>query len=124
MKKHTKFLVVFLLLVFLLTGCNSDEFSKPEQIPKAIDRITETTEKAIKDKDVKTARLLWSQISEYGVKAAEMEYKELGETLGKLASTYVNLVQYLETGDEEQLNIFRQNYSEAIEELKEITNTE
>lgn len=121
MKKYSKFIVTFFLIALLLTGCSNQDFTKPEQIPKAIEQISTTTEKAIKDQDLKSTRLLWSQISEYGVKAGEAGHKELGENLGKLASTYVNLVEYLETGDENQLNIFRQNYTKAMDQLKKMT---
>ena len=118
MKKYSKFLVVFLMIALLLTGCNSQNFSKPEQISEAVKQIVDNTEKAINDKDLKLARLLWSQISRYGVKAGEAGHKELGEELGRLASTYVNLVQYLETGDENQLTIFRKNFTKAITVLQ------
>lgn len=118
MTQYSKSLVVFLMIALLLTGCNSQNFTKPEQISEAVKQIADNTEKAINNKDLKLARLLWSQISKYGVKAGDAGHKELGEELGKLASTYVNLVQYLETGDENQLNIFRKNFSKAITVLQ------
>jgi len=69
MKKYAKFLVAFFLMALLFTGCSTQDFTKPEQIPKAIEQISASTEKAINDKDLKLARLLWSQISKFGVKA-------------------------------------------------------
>jgi hypothetical protein len=124
MRKYLKSLIIILLVALSLVGCNSENFGNPEQIPEAIEQIVKTTEKVITDKDSKTARALWSKISEYGLKAGEAGYKELGESLGKLASTYTNLVQYLETGEEKDLDAFRESFAEALEELKELAPTE
>jgi len=125
MRRHNRILVVYLLIIALsIIGCGSQEISKPEQIPQVLDEITKATEDAIKENDLKSARLLWSRISEYGVKATESGYTELGKTLGKLASTYADLVQYLETGETKHLEIFQENFPQAIEELKKMVETE
>jgi len=124
MNKYVKYSVIYLVLALFLTGCSSTELNKPEDVSKAVEQIVKTTEQVIADKDLKSARTLWGKISEYGVKAGELGYQELSQTLGKLASTYDNLVQYLETGDEAQLKIFRQNFTQTMEELKKAAKTE
>lgn len=122
MKNASKLLVLFLLLSVFLISCTAQNFAKPEQINKAIDQIKTSTDKAISNKDLKLARSLWCEISEYGVKAGEMGEDELGDKLGLLASSYGNLVKYLETGDKEQFKKFQDNYTRAIGELESIAN--
>ena len=117
-KSWLRMVLCFILSGVILAGCTTQEFTKPEQLPKAIEWIDGTTDKAIATKDLKSARLLWSKISEYGIKAGDAGYKELGKDLGALASTYINLINYLETNDGKQLVIFEKVYLEAIEELK------
>lgn len=118
MKKVSLTLLGILLLV-LLTGCNTEKFNNPDLIQKMLDKTTETTEQAIEKKDIKIARNLWAQISELGIKVDESGEKKLAESIGKMASTYVYLVDYIEKNDDIQLKIFNEKFGQAIDELKE-----
>ncbi len=121
MRKLTKVFLLLFLFSFVLVGCDSHVLEKPDFMEKLINKTIETTEKAIKDKDIKLAREIWGQISDYGLKANEIGKKELAESLGKVASTYLYLVKYLETGDLTQLDQFRSNFETAIQNLKAVT---
>ncbi|MBZ4654340.1 MAG: hypothetical protein JG781_1681 [Peptococcaceae bacterium] len=121
MRKITKVFLLLFLFSFAFVGCDSQVLEKPDLMEKLINKTVETTEKAIKDKDIKLAREIWGQVSDYGLKANETGKKELSESLGKLASTYLYLVKYLETGDAAQLNQFRTDFETAIQNLKSIT---
>ena len=112
-------IALFLLFVVFVTGCSAQAVEKPEQMAKLLDEAVRITDKAVYDKDIKLAREIWNQVSEYGVKAAETDHKELADSLGKLASTYVHLVSYIETGDELQLRIFRGCFDKAVIQLRE-----
>ena len=118
MKKRT---VCLILLVFciLLIGCESRVMENPEELQKLIDRNIELTQKAIAEKDIRLAREIWSKISEYGIKAKEQDKEDLAGYLGKLASTYTSLVEYIETKDDEKLKVFQENFEAAIRELRE-----
>jgi|GEM_PF-2418740 len=116
--KKSYSLLAFLLIALLFMGCAGQSVEKPEQVLKLIDTAVKITEQAAKDKDIKLAREVWTQISEYGVKAKELEKKELADSLGKLASTYVYLVSYIETGDNNQLTIFRNSFEQAVAQLR------
>ncbi|MFY9174599.1 MAG: hypothetical protein WAO24_04545 [Peptococcia bacterium] len=120
MKKASMLLVLFLLISVLLLSCTSQNFSDPEQSNKAIEWIVASTEKAIVNKDIKLARTIWSEISEYGVKASSMGKDDLGDKLGSLASCYEYLVKYLETGDKKLYEKFQDNYSSAMEDLQAV----
>lgn len=122
MKKASKLLVLFLFLS-LLISCTAQKFDDPKQVGQAIDRIITYTDKAIANKDIKLARSLWSEISEYGIKAYEIGQDELGEKLAILASCYEGLVNYLETGKQEQLTKFQADFTEALKNLKEVVET-
>lgn len=124
MKKGTYLLLLFLLTSLLLTGCNGHNLHNAEFVENLVDRAIKVTEKAIETKDVELARQIWGQISQYGVKADEMGKKELAEAVGQLASTYVYLIEYLESGDEEQLALFQERFVMATNQLKEYLNTD
>ncbi len=123
MKKRYSILL-FLLFSILLSGCTSQSVEKPDQMLKLIDDAVKITEKSINEKDLKLARTVWTQISEYGVKATELDKKELADSLGKLASTYVYLVAYIETGEELQLTTFRSCFGQAVSQLKQYVMTQ
>lgn len=120
MRKITQVIILLFLFSFVLAGCDSQVLEKQELMEKLINKTVETTEKAIKDKNIKLAREIWGKLSDYGLKANETGKKELSESLGKLASTYLYLVKYLETGDASQLEQFRNEFETAVENLKSI----
>jgi len=120
MKTASKLLVLFVLVSIVLMGCNSQGFTDPDKAKQAIEHIRKNTEKAINDKELKLARELWSQISEYGVKFEEQGQDGLAGSLKTLASCYLNLVNYLESGDQKQLEVFRKNYTKALEDLEKV----
>jgi len=117
-------IIIFTLLCIILTGCNSQIINDPDQLHKLIDKNIELTQKAADEKDVKLAREIWSRISEYGIKAKEMDKKELADSLGKLAATYSYLVEYINSGDMTQLDLFREYFEKAVYGLKECLNLE
>lgn len=121
MKHKLRFVLAFLLIILLIggTACEGKNLDNAEMVEKLIDDVVDTTHKAVENHDVKLARELWSKISEYGVRAREMGQKELADSLGKLASTYVYLVQYLQTGDQKQLELFEKNFDQAITGLRQ-----
>ena len=118
MRKMTQAIILLFLFSFVLTGCDSQVLEKPELMEKLINNTVETTEKAIKDKNIKIAREIWGKLSDLGLKANETGKKQLSESLGKVASTYLYLVKYLETGDAAQLDQFRNEFETAVENLK------
>ena len=122
--KMRYFVLLFLLFSMLLTGCAGQSIEKPDQILKLIDDAVKITEEATNDKDIKLAREVWTRISEYGVKATELGNKELADSLGKLASTYVHLVSYIETGDDLQLTTFRSCFEQDIRKLRKCVITQ
>lgn len=117
MKKIT-LLLLFLMLFSVLTGCTTEKLNNPELIQKTLDKTIETTKQVIEKKDVKLARTLWTKTSEIGIKADELGEKELAESLGQLASTYVYLINYIENEDTNQLKIFNEKFELAISQLK------
>ena len=116
---NSRYLITLLLIVCVLfTGCTTQSLEKPEQILKLIGDAVKITEKAANEKDLKLAREVWTQVSEYGVKAKEIGNKELADSLGKLASTYVYLVSYIESGDTLQLTNFQNCFDQAVSQLR------
>lgn len=118
MKKAT-LLLLSLMFFTILTGCNTEKLNNPELIQKTLDKTIGTTQQAIDKKDIKLARTLWAKTSEIGIKADELGEKELAESLGQLASTYVYLINYIENEDSNQLKIFNGKFELAISQLKE-----
>lgn len=120
MKKAVLLIIPILILVmgFGVTGCSEKISLNEEMVPKIIDKTVEVTEKAIEEKNLKMARHVWSEISEYGVKAKEMGKEELAENLGRLASTYVYLIDYIQSGDESKLDQFRNEFQTALEPIR------
>lgn len=117
--KKVLFIVFLLLTLAVIAGCNSEKVNSPETMQKLVDKAVDTTQEIIEAKDLKAARSVWGQISEFGIKAEELGEEELAEAVGKLASTYVYLVNYLEKGDEEQLDLFNEKFDQAILELQQ-----
>ena len=111
--------IIFLLFCVLFTACNSQSIENPDQLQKFIDKYIALTQKAVEGKDIKLAREIWSKITEYGLKAKEMDKKELADSLGKLAATYSYLVEYINTGDKTQLSLFEDNFNKAVYLLRE-----
>ncbi|MCR4442074.1 MAG: hypothetical protein QHH10_07325 [Peptococcaceae bacterium] len=120
MKKSSSVLLLLLLLHLFLAGCSGQKADNPEALSNLLDNTVQMTNKAIEMKDIKLARTIWEQISEYGIKAKELGRNDLSESLGQLASTYVYLIDYIHTGREEQLTLFRENFQRAVDHLKEI----
>lgn len=122
MRKTAKILLSLCLVVFFLAGCEEKMvFDNPETMSKLTDKTVQLTEKAIVDKDIKLARDLWGQISEYGITAKEMGNNDLAVSLDKLACTYPYLVDYLMTGEQQKLDHFNTTFRKAIEELKTVS---
>ena len=122
---NRRYLITLLLIVCVLfTGCTTQPLENPEQILKLIDDAVKITEKAANEKDLKLAREVWTQVSEYGVKAKELGNKELADSLGKLASTYVYLVSYIESGDTLQLTNFRNCFDQAVNQLRKFVSNQ
>lgn len=118
MKKRTVCLILLLFCIFL-TGCESHLIENPDGLQKLIDKKVELTQKAVAEKDIRLARDIWSNISEYGIKAKELEKEELAGYLGKLAATYSYLVEYINTGDSNKLEVFQKTFDAAVQELRE-----
>lgn len=118
MKRSTLLVLLFLVISVVITACEKQVLQNPEMINKMLDKNIADTQKSIQDHDSGLARDIWSQISEYGVQAKEIEEKELADELGKLASAYIHLVDYLDTGDEGQLKSFYESYEPAVEALR------
>lgn len=118
--KKTTILLIFLLLLTVLTGCNTEKFNNPELIQKTINKTVQTTQQAIEKKDIKLARDLWSKTSEIGIKAGELGEEKLAESLGQLASTYVYLIEYIEREDNQKLTVFNGKFEVAISQIREL----
>lgn len=124
MQKTYKVILLLFLVTLLLSACNENVMEKPESFNKIIDDTVILTEKAIQEKDIELAREIWSKISEYGIKAREYDKEELSNSLGKLASTYTNLIDYLQEGDNVKLERFKSEFDNAVKQLKAIINKE
>jgi len=118
----TKVLTFLLILTFTLVcfGCNNAEKVKREVVPQIIEKVKNDTQKAILEKDVKLARETWSNVTEYSVKANELGDKELSEALSRLATTYVKLIEYCESGEENFLKAFNLEFAKALEKIKSV----
>ncbi|MDK2823845.1 MAG: hypothetical protein PWQ67_2726 [Clostridia bacterium] len=110
-------IVVFSLFTF---GCDDSEKVKREVVPKLIEKVVSDTQKAILEKDVQLAREIWSKVTEYSVKANELGDKELSEALGRLATTYVKLIEYCESGEENFLKVFNMEFAKALDKIKNV----
>lgn len=110
-------IVSFSLFVF---GCSDSEKVKREVVPKIVEKVVSDTKKAILEKDVKLAREIWSKVTEYSVKANEYGDEELSEALSKLASTYVKLIEYCESGEENLLKVFDAEFAKALDKINNV----
>ncbi len=124
MKRVTRHILFLFVVSLLITGCGNDELDKSEQASQLVQQLIQETEKAIKDKDEKLVREIWSQISEYGVKAKDLDKEELADSLGELAATYAKLVEYIQTGDKKSLDNFKQELSTALNKVQKILDKE
>lgn len=120
MRKTVIGLLLFITFSVFLVGCEQQALEKPELMRKMVVNATEMTQKAIDTKDIKLAREIWSKISEYGIKAREQGKTELAEALGKWASTYVYLINYLESNDTFELEKFKLHSQESVNKLMDI----
>ncbi|SMB95743.1 hypothetical protein SAMN00017405_0473 [Desulfonispora thiosulfatigenes DSM 11270] len=119
MRKKILLLILVMITNFSL-GCDDSKIIKRDVVPKIVNNIVSDTNVAIKEKDVKKAREIWSKVSEYGVKANQHGDEKLSETLTFLASTYVKLIKYCETDDENILKGFKKDFSKGLLKLKEL----
>ncbi|KJS85717.1 MAG: hypothetical protein JM58_07940 [Peptococcaceae bacterium BICA1-8] len=120
-----KFLIILFIISFSLFtfGCSGDsEKVKREVLPKLVDKIVGDTQKAILEKDGKLARETWSKVTEYSVKANELGDIELSEALSRLATTYVKLIEYCESGEENFLKVFNFEFAKALDKIKNVEN--
>ena len=113
------FLIIIVLLLSL-TGCSNSEKVKREVMPSLIEKVVKETQKAIKQKDGKLARDIWSDVTEYSMKANELGDEELSEALKRLATTYVKLIEYCDSGEEDLLKVFNLEFAKALEKVKNI----
>jgi len=115
-----KLLILFLIVSFSLFtfGCSDSEKVQRDVIPKLVDKVVSDTKKAILEKDVKLARETWSKVTEYSVKANEYGDEELSEALSRLATTYVKLIEYCESGEENLLKVFNMEFAKALDKIK------
>ncbi|NLT95091.1 MAG: hypothetical protein GXW85_06075 [Clostridia bacterium] len=116
-KKGLVFLIIVCISLFTL-GCKDSEKVERDVIPKLIEEIVNDTKQAILKKDVQLARETWSKVTEYSVKANEYGDKELSAALSKLATTYVKLIEYCESGDESLLEIFNMEFAKALDKME------
>lgn len=116
-----KFIILLLSLLLSLTlmGCENEEIDK-DLLANTISKFENNTQKAIEEKNSQLARDIWSEITEYSIKAEKLADENLNNTLTTLASTYVKLVKYCETGDEDTLKEFKSDFQKASHELEEI----
>ncbi|KJS21182.1 MAG: hypothetical protein VR72_11920 [Clostridiaceae bacterium BRH_c20a] len=119
-----KLLIIFFIISFSLFtfGCSDSEKVKREVIPKLVDNIVGDTQKAILERDGKLARETWSKVTEYSVKANELGDIELSEALSKLATTYVKLIEYCESGEKNFLEVFNFEFAKALDKIKNVGN--
>ena len=110
--------LIFSILTFS-SGCSGEGFDS-EIIPTLVEKVVDDTEKAISTRDVNLARETWSKVTEYSVKAQELDNEKISKSLSCLTSTYVKLIEYCETGDENLLNAFNAEFTKALEKFKEM----
>lgn len=112
------FILIIIISFSLFTfGCSDSEKVKRDVIPKLVDKVVSDTQKAILEKDVKLARETWSKVTEYSVKANEYGDTELSEALSRLATTYVKLIEYCESGEENLLKAFNTEFAKALDKI-------
>ena len=104
---------------FLLTGCTTFSFDKTEKIPELLEKANTLTQNAIQQKDIEKVRDIWSQISELGIKLEENGQSEIALQVNQLAATYIHLIDYLKTGNNDSYKQFNTGYLEALDSLKE-----
>ena len=63
--------LIFSILTFS-SGCSGEGFDS-EIIPTLVEKVVDDTEKAISTRDVNLARETWSKVTEYSVKAQELD---------------------------------------------------
>lgn len=120
MKRVTRCILFLFIISLVMTGCGNETKEDLEKNSQLMQQALKMTEQAIQNKDVKIARELWSQISEYGVTAKDLGEEELADSLGELAATYADLVDYIETDDKEALEKFKQEFSEAERQVRKM----
>jgi len=115
-------LIIFFIITYslFLFGCSDSEKVKREVIPTLVDNIVGDTQKAILEKDGKLARETWSKVTEYSVKANDLGDEELSEALSRLATTYVKLIEYCESGEENFLIVFNLEFAKALDKIKNV----
>jgi uncharacterized protein YccT (UPF0319 family) len=123
MKSKKTFILMILICFSLFTfGCMQSEKVQRDVIPKLVEQIVNDTKKAILEKDVNLARETWSKVTEYSVKANEYGDEELSAALSKLATTYVKLIEYCESGDSTLLDAFNMEFSKALDQMEDFKN--
>lgn len=119
MKKRVSLLLVIIMSLGVLVGCTELPI-KRELVPKVIEKLTEDTQKAIKNKDADQLRNIWSKVSEYGVKVGKNDDKELADALGRLAACYSKAVLYVELKQNYLLDDFNVEFKSSLEAITQI----
>lgn len=115
-----KFFILVILICFSLFtfGCKESNKVERDVLPQLVEEVVNDTKKAILEKDVKLARETWSKVTEYSMKANEYGDEELSAALSKLATTYVKLIEYCESGDENLLDVFNMEFAKALDKME------
>ena len=120
-KKFTKNVAVLvaLLLMVSLVGSGCDKGSVQEStVNDFIDSRVNDTLVAMDKRDVELARDIWSDLTELSVSLEKNE--EMSTQVAALALSYEKLIAYCNTGKEEDLKLFKDEFKTAAEGLKEL----
>jgi len=118
--KRKVFMILVVLVIVFTSGCRASVEVKRDVVPKIVQGVVQDTKDAIATKNVETARNVWSRVSEYSLKAQESGDKELSSALSTVAATYVNLIEFCQTGEEVSLQKFENDFIKSFEEMKKI----
>ena len=120
LSKKVAFLVVLMTAVLLLgTGCDKNKIEK-SAVNDFIDSRVNGTISAMDERNVKTARNIWSDLSELSVSLKNQGENELSGGVAALAMSYEKLVSYCNSGDSNDLNNFKRDFQTASENLEPV----
>lgn len=108
--------VLLVTMLFMSTGCDKNKVEK-SAVNDFIDSRINGTISAMDERDVKTARNIWSDLSELSVSLQNQGENELSADVAALAMSYEKLVSYCNNGDEKYLNSFKKDFQTASENL-------